>query len=144
MSAVAPGGQAARTGKVFAGDRVVTVNGIRVMDMGNREAARLVLAETTVTFELLDGFDRTRARRALLDSEIVILGMRIGSAAGPTAGVPVLHVSAGGQAERAGIKGGDEIMSINGSSCMGMSNVDAAKLITAQIKIELEVVSGPC
>jgi len=92
-----------------------------------------------VPAEAVEPVEAPRPRRIVLDrSGGKKLGVRLGNAASPDAGIPILHVDPAGQANGK-VNVGDMIMSINGNSVLGMSMGEAAGFVAESETLALTI-----
>ena len=69
------------------------------------------------------------------------MGLMIASAPSESAGVPIMAVASGGQAESVGLRAGHSILSINGGDVRGFTQEEAGAALTAAENVELQCVS---
>ena len=70
------------------------------------------------------------------------LGMAIFSAVSFDAGLEVVDIVRGGQAEEKGLQVGDQIVNIAGTSTLGMSDEDAGAIIVSVTQVEMHVIQA--
>ncbi|KHN76147.1 Protein lap1 [Toxocara canis] len=123
VSEIVKGGPSEAAG-LLVGDKILSVNGVSVVDQSHRMAAELMQKETKL--------DLLVQRDAVASTSYSVCH-------GCDMGLFVSEIVKGGPSEAAGLLVGDKILSVNGVSVVDQSHRMAAELMQKETKLDLLV-----
>ena len=138
ISELLKGGAAAKSGKIFFGDRIISVNGINLADRDHDAVATLLGQYETITLELETDETRLEVHTQSTDMRDVVvhrgtgpLGLEISSDMPEINGLIITRVLPGSAAAIAGCVAGEVLAGVNGTETYNKTHDAVVDLLRA-------------